>query len=286
VHPEPSINDDEFNTGNDFFSAQDDGHDGNNLCVTSISTVARSTTAYNQDNHTQQLDMDDNAELLATIETSDTAIVTNSPQSRAITSVSATQLNPEILAFINRQIEDGVRQYEDRITNMKRSLENLENKYNTSLMKKKRRSTTPDSLPTISTASECQNRFVHFSTGDEGFIINAGLKNVGNSCYLNAYLQVVASLTFLPDCLSRPPTLSSEKFPLYSSFATVISSMVMNRQQKPIVNPEHFIETFMSACDNFDHSFESFEQRKFHDIINFNRNYGQLLTLEHILNNC
>ena len=164
---------------------------------------------------------------------------------------------------------------------MKRSLENLENKYNTLLMKKKRRSTTPDSLPTISTASECQNRFVHFSTEDEGFIINAGLKNVGNSCYLNAYLQVIASLTFLPDCLSRPPTLSSERFPLYFSFATVISSMVMNRQQKPIVNPEHFIETFISACHNFDHSFKSFEQHKFHDIINFNRNDGQLLTLEH-----
>jgi len=53
VHPEPSINDDGFNTGNDFFVAQDDGHD---------------------------LDIDDTAQLPATIEISDTAIVTNSRQ--------------------------------------------------------------------------------------------------------------------------------------------------------------------------------------------------------------
>ena len=88
MHPEQSINDDDFNKGNDFSSAQDDRNDGNNVCVTSISAVARSTTMY------KQLDRDDNAGLPATIETSDTAIVTNSPQSRAITSESATQLNP------------------------------------------------------------------------------------------------------------------------------------------------------------------------------------------------
>ncbi|MFM8445829.1 MAG: hypothetical protein ACKN9Z_00490, partial [Actinomycetota bacterium] len=139
VHPE---NDYEFNAGNDFFSAQDDGHDGNNL---------RSTTPYNQDNYTHQLDMDE--ELLATIEASDTVIFTNSPQSRAITSESATQLNPEILAFINIQIQNGIRQYNDEITKLKRSFNDLKKKYKTFLMRKKQRITGPDSLPTISTAS-------------------------------------------------------------------------------------------------------------------------------------
>ena len=62
--------------------------------------------------------------------------------------------------------------------------------------------------------------------------------------------------------------------------------MVKNEEEKLIVDPEHFIETFISGCNNFNNPFESFEQRKFHDIINFNRNDGQLLTLEHILNNC
>ena len=62
--------------------------------------------------------------------------------------------------------------------------------------------------------------------------------------------------------------------------------MVKNEEEKPAVDPEHFIETFISACNNFNNIFECFEQRKFHDIINFNQNYGQLLTLEHILNNC
>ena len=62
--------------------------------------------------------------------------------------------------------------------------------------------------------------------------------------------------------------------------------MVKNEEEKPTVDPEHFIETFISACNNFNYIFESFEQREYHDIINFNRNDGQLLTLEHILNNC
>ena len=139
------------------------------------------------------------------------------------------------------------------------------------LKTKKQRINGPDSLPTISTASDSQNRLVHFPLIDRGFIINAGLKNVGNSCYLNAYLQVIASLNFLPDCLSRRPTLSPERFPLYFSFATVISSMVMNTQQKPIVDPQPFIDTFTSACHNFQNPFVSFEQRKFHDIINFSK---------------
>ena len=101
VHPEPSINDDEFNTGDDFFVAQDDGHDGNSSCVTSNSTVARSRTSYNEYN--------DNAELPATIEISDTAIVTNSRQSRAISSETATLLTPEVLSFIDRLVQENVR---------------------------------------------------------------------------------------------------------------------------------------------------------------------------------
>jgi len=206
-----------------------------------------------------------------TLQTIDTAIDTNSPQSRAITSISATQLTPEILALINRQIQENIRQYEGEVTKMKRSYENLKNKFNSLQMRKKRRITIPNSVTTISTVSECQNRMVHFSNEDNGFIINAGLKNVGNSCYLNAYLQVIASLNFLPDCLSRRPTLSPERFPLYFSFATVISSMVMNTQQKPIVDPQPFIDTFTSACHNFQNPFVSFEQRKFHDIINFSK---------------
>jgi hypothetical protein len=213
-----------------------------------------------------------------TLQTIDTAIDTNSPQSRAITSISATQLTPEILALINRQIQENIRQYEGEVTKMKRSYENLKNKFNSLQMRKKRRITIPNSVTTISTVSECQNRMVHFSNEDNGFIINAGLKNVGNSCYLNAYLQVIASLNFLPDCLSRRPTLSPERFPLYFSFATVISSMVMNTQQKPIVDPQPFIDTFTSACHNF--------QNVSSMISLIFRNDGQLLTFEHLLNNC
>ena len=155
-------------------------------------------------------------------------------------------------------------------------------------MTKKQRVNGPHAnyLPTILTASDDQNRKVHFSNLDRGFIINAGLKNDRNTCYLNEYLQIIASLTFLPECLSQPPRISSEKFPLYFSLATVISSMVREEETKTIVDPRDFITTFLLACNSFVNAFEYFEQRKLHDSICINQHDGRLLTLEHSFNNC
>jgi hypothetical protein len=70
------------------------------------------------------------------------------------------------------------------------------------------------------------------SVANNRIIINAGLENVGNTCWLNAYLQIIASLPFLPECLSRGPTISPERFPLYCPFATLISSMVIQDAKK------------------------------------------------------
>ena len=235
-----------------------------NVPAESTSAVESNTTTTVDDSSAHYIAPNEiNVPAGSTIETS------NSPQSRAISSESATQLTPDTISFINRQIQEGIRQYVEEYTNMKRSFDELKKNYDKLEMRKKQCITIPDSL---------QDRLVHFRTNDNGFIINAGLKNDGNSCYLNAYLQVIASLTFLPECLSRPPTLSSERFPLYFSFANVISHMVKNEQTKQIVDPGQFIETFV----RFTNAFESFDQRKFHDIIDFTRIYGQLLTLEYI----
>jgi hypothetical protein len=292
VHPEPS-NDDEYNTGNeeDVSSARDDRHDGNDIFVALISTGGRSTTTYDESVHTQQFGRDYNADIPATIDASDmvaTTIVTNSPQSRAISSASATSCNQELISYINRLVQDALRQHKEMFTLMTRSVKNLENKYKELQMRKKQRvnGLHADSLPTISTASDDLNQIVHFPPIDRGFIINAGLRNVGNTCYLNAYLQVIGSLTFLPECLSKPLTISSEKFLLYFSLATVISSMVKEDEKKPIVDPSHFIRTFILACNSFDNAFESFDQRKLHDSIYINQHDGRLLTLERSFNNC
>ena len=131
VHPEPSNDNDAYNKGNeDVSSARDDGHDGNNLFLASISAGARSTTTYDESIHTRR---DDNAGIPATIEASDTVastIVTNSPQSRAINSALATAFNQELISCIERSLQDAIRPYEDTITKLKRSFENLQNKYN------------------------------------------------------------------------------------------------------------------------------------------------------------
>ena len=150
VHPEPSNDNDAYNKGNeDVSSARDDGHDGNNLFLASISAGARSTTTYDESIHTRR---DDNAGIPATIEASDTVastIVTNSPQSRAISSALATAFNPELISCIDRSVQDALRRYKKMITKMTRSVENLENKYKEFQMRKKQRVNGPhaDSLP-------------------------------------------------------------------------------------------------------------------------------------------
>ncbi len=63
----------------------------------------------------------------------------------------------------------------------------------------------------IRTATRAQNWHVNFPNGTM-HIVNAGIKNIGGVCYLNAYLQVIASCPILPDCLSNTPTLSPWKF--------------------------------------------------------------------------
>jgi hypothetical protein len=60
-------------------------------------------------------------------------------------------------------------------------------------------------------ATRAQNRCANFPNCTT-HIVNARIKNIGNVCYLNAYLQVIASCPILPDCLSNTQTLSPQKF--------------------------------------------------------------------------
>ncbi len=74
-------------------------------------------------------------------------------------------------------------------------------------------------------ATRAQNQHVNVPDGRTQ-IGNSGIENIGSVCYLNAYIQVIASCPILPNCLSNTPTLSLRKFQLYCALATFISSLV------------------------------------------------------------
>ncbi len=85
-------------------------------------------------------------------------------------------------------------------------------------------------------------------------IVNAGIENIGSVCYLNAYLQVIASCPILPNYLSNTPTLSLQKFPLYCALATLISSLVSENEMKETVGPTVFsknslLHVLISFCN-------------------------------------
>ncbi len=70
--------------------------------------------------------------------------------------------------------------------------------------------------------------------------LNAGLKNIGKNCYSNAILQVIASCSFLPDCLLKPPSQDHTSYGLYFQFATVISSIIKGNSLS--VDPSPFVD--------------------------------------------
>ena len=92
-------------------------------------------------------------------------------------------------------------------------------------------------------------------------IVNAGIKNIASVCYLNAYLQVIASCPTLPACMWNTLSLSPEKFPLYCAMVTLISSLVGKNETKETVDPTDFFQKFTEARPYF-RSISNSNQRK------------------------
>jgi hypothetical protein len=100
-------------------------------------------------------------------------------------------------------------------------------------------------------ATRVQNQHANFPDGAT-HIVNAGIKNIGSMCYLNAYLQVIASCPILPNCCqSNTPTLSPRKFQLYCALATLISSLVSENEMKEMVDLTDFLQKFTVLHPNF-----------------------------------
>ncbi len=87
--------------------------------------------------------------------------------------------------------------------------------------------------------TRAQTQRVHFPDGTT-HIVNAGIENIASVCYLNAYLQVIASCPTLPACMWNMLSLSPGKFPLYCAMATLISSLVGKNDTIETVGPTDF----------------------------------------------
>ncbi len=95
-----------------------------------------------------------------------------------------------------------------------------------------------------------QTQHVNFPNGTT-HIVNAGIKNIASVCYLNAYLQVIASCPALPACMWNTLSLSPQKFPLYCAMATLIRSLVSENETKETLDPTVFFQKFTKARPNF-----------------------------------
>jgi hypothetical protein len=87
--------------------------------------------------------------------------------------------------------------------------------------------------------TRAQMQHIHFPDGTT-HIVNARIENIASMCYLNAYLQVIASCPTLPACMWNMLSLSPEKFPLYCAMVTLISSLVGENKTKETVDPTDF----------------------------------------------
>ncbi len=90
---------------------------------------------------------------------------------------------------------------------------------------------------------------------------NAGIKNIASMCYLNAYLQVIASCPTLPAYMWNMLSLPPEKFPLYYTMATLIRSLVNENETMETVDPTDFFQIITKACPDF-LSISNSDQRK------------------------
>jgi hypothetical protein len=133
----------------------------------------------------------------------------------ALAPVQQTELERIVRLGVNKAMQQVSVQRANMINALKRKIEDLQSK-----ILELPQGGIGSNITHIATRE--QNQHVNFPNGIM-HIVYARIKKIGSVCYLNAYLQVIASCPILSNCLSNTPTLSPRKFPLYCALATLIS---------------------------------------------------------------
>ncbi len=133
----------------------------------------------------------------------------------ALAPVQRTELERIVRLAVNKVVQQVPAQSSDMINALKCKIEELQSKI--------LELTQGDIGSNIThIATRAQNQHVNFPDGTR-HKVNAKIKNIGSVCYLNAYLQVIASCLILPNCPLNTTTFSPQKFPLYCALVTLIS---------------------------------------------------------------
>jgi ubiquitin C-terminal hydrolase len=161
----------------------------------------------------------------------------------ALAPVQQIELERIVRLAVNKAVQQVSVQRADMINALKRKIKDLQSKI--------LELTQGDiGINITCIATRVQNWHVNFPDGTT-HIVKAGIKNIGSMCYLNAYLQVIACCPILPNCLSKTPTLSLRKFPLYCALATLIRSLVSENKMKETVDTTVFFQKFTVVRPSF-----------------------------------
>ena len=130
----------------------------------------------------------------------------------ALAPVQQTELKRIVRLAVNKAVQQVSVQRADMINTLKCKINDLQSKI--------LELTQGDIGSNIThIATRVQNRHVNFPDGTlQLHIVNAGIENIDSMRFSNAYLQVIASCSILPNCLSTMPNLSPRKFPLYCAW--------------------------------------------------------------------
>jgi hypothetical protein len=165
------------------------------------------------------------------------------PRNKAKVALLPARFEAIVRSAVKEAVEQGSLERVPLINELKRQIEMLESK-----LHELTQADIESNITRVPPRAQMQR--VNFPDGTM-HIVNAKTENIASMCYLNAYLQVIASCPTLPACMGNTLSLSQEKFPLDCAMATLVRSLVSKNETNETVDPTDYFQKFTKAHPNF-----------------------------------